>query len=154
MHGIVVLGVGKDILREVSFIFRDVLVEGRGVPLYHNCITELIHLCGAIGELCGECRDGGGVSSLLNRCTTCNDASGLLILLLSETQSRVRSLLVCSHSFRAVVLDVGAFVLLLVIMKPFPSWTYPFIFYLQVLVTPLASYAVWMHTILCRFCHT
>lgn len=34
------------------------------------------------GDLCGECKDGKGVSALLNRCTTCSDISGLLIALL------------------------------------------------------------------------
>ena len=42
-----------------------------------------------IGELCGECRGGNGVSAILNRCTTCSDASGLLILLLSKTETLV-----------------------------------------------------------------
>ena len=38
-----------------------------------------------LGELCGNCRDGKGVSALLNRCVSCSDASGLLILALSKT---------------------------------------------------------------------
>ena len=37
-----------------------------------------------VGYLCGECRDGKGVSALLSRCTTCSNASGLLIVLLRE----------------------------------------------------------------------
>lgn len=36
------------------------------------------------GDLCGECKDGKGVSALLNRCTNCSDVSGLLIALLCE----------------------------------------------------------------------
>ena len=37
------------------------------------------------GILCGECRDEGkGVSALLNNCVTCSNASGLLILALSQ----------------------------------------------------------------------
>lgn len=49
--------------------------------------TGSIHhyvLFGVVGELCGGCRGGKGVSALLNRCTTCSDASGLLILTLSK----------------------------------------------------------------------
>ena len=34
--------------------------------------------------LCGECRNGSGVSALLNRCVTCSDAMGLLVAVLGE----------------------------------------------------------------------
>jgi hypothetical protein len=70
--------------------------------------------CDRRGELCGECRDGKGVSALLNKCTTCSDASSLLILAL-------------------ITLDAGVFVFLLIVMKPFPTWLYPCVFYLQML---------------------
>ena len=40
-----------------------------------------------VGVLCGECKDGKGVSALLNRCTTCSNASGILIGLLCEFHS-------------------------------------------------------------------
>jgi len=36
------------------------------------------------GELCGNCRDGYGVSVLLNKCVTCPSVSGILIAALSE----------------------------------------------------------------------
>ena len=36
------------------------------------------------GELCGKCRGGKGVSVLLNKCTTCSDASSLLIITMGE----------------------------------------------------------------------
>lgn len=42
-----------------------------------------------IGTLCGACRDGKGVSVLLNKCVTCNNALGILILLLSEFCSQM-----------------------------------------------------------------
>lgn len=49
------------------------------------CISQQRkHPHNSIGELCGECKDGRGVSVLLNRCTTCHNAFGILILLLSE----------------------------------------------------------------------
>ena len=38
----------------------------------------------SIGVLCGGCRDGLGVSALLNKCVTCSDSNGLLIVILSE----------------------------------------------------------------------
>ena len=38
------------------------------------------------GVLCGSCRNGYGVSVLLNECVTCPDASGMLIAVLSEYQ--------------------------------------------------------------------
>ena len=36
------------------------------------------------GVLCGECRNGSGVSALLNRCVTCSNAMGLLVAVLGE----------------------------------------------------------------------
>ena len=39
--------------------------------------------------LCGECRNGSGVSALLNRCVTCSDAMGLLVAVLGEKREIV-----------------------------------------------------------------
>ena len=39
--------------------------------------------------LCGECRNGCGVSALLNRCVTCSDAMGLLVAVLGEKREIV-----------------------------------------------------------------
>ena len=50
------------------------------------CVVRVLFVLTCTGELCGECRDGKGVSALLNKCTTCSDASGLLILALSKKQ--------------------------------------------------------------------
>ena len=36
------------------------------------------------GLLCGQCKDGKGVSALLNRCTACHNANGLMIALLCK----------------------------------------------------------------------
>ena len=36
------------------------------------------------GVLCGDCRNGYGVSVLLNKCVTCPNASGILIAALSK----------------------------------------------------------------------
>ena len=41
------------------------------------------------GVLCGECRNGSGVSALLNRCVTCSDAMGLLVAVLGEKREIV-----------------------------------------------------------------
>ena len=49
------------------------------------------------GVLCGNCRDGYGVSLLLNKCVTCHDASGILIAVLSECMS-FRTQILCSFS--------------------------------------------------------
>ena len=40
-----------------------------------------------LGVLCGDCRDGAGVSALLNQCVSCNDAYGLLIAALSKSDT-------------------------------------------------------------------
>ena len=41
--------------------------------------------CGSVGVMCGECSNSSyGVSALLNNCVNCHDASGLLIVFLSE----------------------------------------------------------------------
>jgi hypothetical protein len=82
--------------------------------VYNSLEPDTQCICERRGYLCGECRDGKGVSALLSRCTTCSNASGLLIVLL-------------------LVLDLAVFLVLLVIMKPFPSWAYPCVFYIQVL---------------------
>ena len=39
--------------------------------------------------LCGECRNGSGVSALLNRCVTCSDVMGLLVAVLGEKREIV-----------------------------------------------------------------
>ena len=85
------------------------------------------------GELCGECRDGKGVSALLNKCITCSSTSGLLIALLREYSLYVICVLLgLLHYFILVVLDAAVFAVLLNFMKPFPSWIYPCVFYIQV----------------------
>lgn len=88
------------------------------------------------GELCGDCTGHLGVSVLLNRCTTCSNAKGILIALLSEQilmwlNSIHRSLDLCPFH-TVVVADAVVFITLLVVMKPFPAWTYPCVFYIQV----------------------
>ncbi len=45
------------------------------------------HLCDyapfiTAGILCGECKNGKGVSALLNYCVTCENASGILVIAL------------------------------------------------------------------------
>ena len=48
--------------------------------------TSVSHPYHMAGVLCGSCRNGYGVSALLNKCVTCHDASGMLIAVLSEYQ--------------------------------------------------------------------
>ena len=45
-----------------------------------------------LGVLCGSCEDGYGVSTLLNNCVTCHDASGTLIIILCKL-----SFILCSN---------------------------------------------------------
>ena len=63
----------------------------RYAELYHCQI--LYYDCA--GVLCGNCRDGYGVSVLLNKCVTCHDASGILIVVLSESQKQACSIRTC-----------------------------------------------------------
>ena len=55
------------------------------------------------GVLCGQCRGDKGVSTLLNKCVSCHDASGLLLAGLSKTTVvadlcvRLALAVVCMH---------------------------------------------------------
>lgn len=83
------------------------------------------------GALCGGCTDNKGFSVLLNRCVTCADASGLLILVLSK--SILSLYLQGSYYFlHPVVADISFFMGIMLIDKPLASWIYPFLFYMQV----------------------
>ena len=86
------------------------------------------------GVLCGECRDGKGVSVLLNNCVTCHSAQGLLILALSRLnfQSSTQFTPITSHN-HAVVADAVAFLVIVFADVPLPGWVYPFLFYIQVM---------------------
>ena len=48
------------------------------------------------GILCGECRDGKGVSALLSNCVSCSNVQGLLLLALS--MNILEQLLACLSS--------------------------------------------------------
>ena len=57
---------------------------------------ENVTLCGyclstfsliILGYLCGDCKDGKGVSALLNHCVDCSDVNGILIAVLSKILS-------------------------------------------------------------------
>ena len=50
----------------------------------YHASSEIILFYPIVGILCGKCRSGRGVSALLNRCISCHDASGMLILALSK----------------------------------------------------------------------
>ena len=118
------------------------IITGWGVLWVLVCISVVcvcVMLFVLLGELCGECRDGKGVSALLNKCTTCSDASGLLILALSKKQLLPIDLIQLTSTDCIVTLDAGVFVFLLIVMKPFPTWLYPCVFYLQVCLTESVS---------------
>ena len=67
----------------------------------YNCRTSMLLSSPLItaGALCGECRDGKGVSALLNRCVSCPNAYGLLILGLRTLSYMyiLRSTTLCSN---------------------------------------------------------
>ena len=71
-----------------------VVCVGVKVCLVRGCGCGCVHImsvctcvCGSAGILCGECRrEDEGVSALLNECVDCSDASGLLILVLSQSK--------------------------------------------------------------------
>ena len=50
-----------------------------------NCIHSYLLF---VGYLCGDCKNGEGVSALLNRCVNCSDAYGILIAVLSKNSSQ------------------------------------------------------------------
>ena len=89
------------------------------------------------GILCGNCRNGYGLSVLLNKCVTCPDASGIFIAVLGESQN-IDSILQfscfmaeCNFGF-TVLLDALVLISLMLLVKVFPAWLYPCLFYLQV----------------------
>ena len=118
---------------------RDCLMRVLFVCISVVCVCVVRVLFVFTGELCGECRDGKGVSALLNKCTTCSDASSLLILALSKKQLLPIDLIQLTSTDCIVTLDAGVFVFLLIVMKPFPTWLYPCVFYLQVCLTESVS---------------
>ena len=50
--------------------------------LCKKTLAPLLVIC--IGYLCGDCKDGKGVSALLNNCVDCSDVNGILIAVLSK----------------------------------------------------------------------
>ena len=64
-------------------LMHSVCVIGK---VLNYCILGALHHSTFMyaGILCGECRDGKGVSILLNDCVSCYNAQGLLILGLSK----------------------------------------------------------------------
>ena len=69
---------------------------------------------------------------LLNKCVTCHDASGLLIVVLSESQKIAHSVDVSFMTCFTVLIDVLVLTGLMLLVKVFPAWLYPCLFYLQV----------------------
>ena len=71
-----------------------------------------------------------GVSVLFNKCVTCSNTAGLLILGLSPSLSIPHSLFIKNDLL--VIADLMAILLILLLDTHLPSWIYPFIFYIQV----------------------
>ncbi len=94
-----------------------------------------------VGILCGECKNGRGVSVLLNYCVTCENASGILVIALGEFLYLLPHFNVlletdCIYSIflslHKVIADLVALVGLFLIKSPLPDFVYPCIFYIQV----------------------
>ena len=70
--------------------YRRILQIKKGIML-SSFLLNSFHFpgitCVYVGVLCGSCKDGRGVSVLLNRCVSCSNASILLLVALSESTS-------------------------------------------------------------------
>ena len=69
---------------------------------------------------------------MLNKCVTCPNASGILIVVLSESQRIAHSVDVPFMIYFTVLIDVLVLTGLMLLVKVFPAWLYPCLFYLQV----------------------
>ncbi|XP_065899024.1 uncharacterized protein [Dysidea avara] len=70
--------------------------------------------CNREGLLCGSCKEGKGVSTLLNNCKSCVSVGWLLIIIL-------------------VAANVSVTVVVVMRDLKLPKWTYPFLYYIQVM---------------------
>ncbi len=95
------------------------------------------------GILCGECKNGRGVSALMNYCVTCENASGILVIALGELLYLLPHFNVLLDtdciilysiflSVPEVIADLVALVGLFLIKAPPPDFVYLCIFYIQV----------------------
>ncbi|XP_019852697.1 PREDICTED: uncharacterized protein LOC109582431 [Amphimedon queenslandica] len=98
--------------------FNTSLGESQCAYSYSNSYPDKQCACGRTGILCGSCPSGKGVSVLFNKCITCSHQYVYLILAL-------------------VIVDVLILLFIVAVDKPFPSFLYPFLFYIQ--IAPLAT---------------
>ena len=86
-----------------------------------------------LGYLCGDCKDGKGVSALLNRCVDCSNVNGILIAVLSKIFSIIHC---CMHNFTPtlyVVIVDAVFVSVLVCKDvQFTALLFPIIYFINV----------------------
>lgn len=92
-----------------------------------------------LGVLCGECKNGMGVSALLSRCVDCSNINSLLIVTLSECMSILK--LIHCVTWYLVIVDAIIVLIMLRWNHPFPTLMYPCLFYLQVLC-PVIMYSL------------
>lgn len=102
-------------------------------------LTLMMIICDCcVGALCGQCRNGSGVSVLLNKCVSCSDGFLTLIFLLSTTNlclftvSHNIAYLVSILTLYSVGIDITVFVGITLLDRPFPDLAYPLLFYVQV----------------------
>ena len=84
-----------------------------------------------VGYLCGQCRNGKGVSALLNNCVSCERTSVLLIIALG-TLCIIIVKWICIYVYISVIVDIIVITTILLCSLSLKPWLYPFLFYLQV----------------------
>jgi hypothetical protein len=84
------------------------------------------------GILCGQCKDGTGVSVLLNNCVSCSDGFLALIIVLGKHEAINITMRYLSYVALVVILISAVLIIVTLIDKPLPDWMIPFLFYIQV----------------------
>ena len=87
-----------------------------------------------VGLLCGQCRNGKGVSALLNKCVLCGRTSVLLIIALGEQYILYYVWHYIILKIFAVIVDIIVITTILLCSLSVKPWLYPFLFYLQVTI--------------------
>ena len=85
-----------------------------------------------VGYLCGQCRNGKGVSALLNNCVSCGRTSILLIIALGTYVDSNMHVIICMCNHISVIVDIIVIIIILLCSLSLKPWLYPFLFYLQV----------------------
>ena len=86
-----------------------------------------------LGYLCGDCKDGKGVSALLNHCVDCSDANGILIAVLGKISRFIIFFYFMLPLTCTVVILDAVFISVLVYQdKKFTALLFPTIYFINV----------------------